>query len=292
MSLSFKERNAEYVNYIEKYLAESCFRYDTEPQQTLFEAMRYSLLAGGKRLRPIFVFDFCRMCGGDWKQAVPFAAAVEMIHTYSLIHDDLPCMDNDDYRRGALTNHKVYGEAVAVLAGDALLTAAFSYLAQAPFSAETRIRAVEVLSNCAGELGMVGGQVLDMQSEDRQCTAQEVLDIQNRKTGALIRAACVLGVLAAGGTQSQLNAANDYAAHLGLAFQIRDDMLDVIGDAKKLGKAVGVDSEKNTFVQLYGLEQCDTMVRDHTMQAVNALREFKDPAFMTELANRLPSRTM
>lgn len=292
MSLSFKERNAEYVNYIEKYLAESCFRYDTEPQQTLFEAMRYSLLAGGKRLRPIFVFDFCRMCGGDWKQAVPFAAAVEMIHTYSLIHDDLPCMDNDDYRRGALTNHKVYGEAVAVLAGDALLTAAFSYLAQAPFSAETRIRAVEVLSNCAGELGMVGGQVLDMQSEDRQCTAQEVLDIQNRKTGALIRAACVLGVLAAGGTQSQLNAANDYAAHLGLAFQIRDDMLDVIGDAKQLGKAVGVDAEKNTFVQLYGLEQCDTMVRDHTMQAVNALREFKDPAFMTELANRLPSRTM
>ena len=136
-----------YQEYIEEYLDEQCFCYDSEPQKILFDAMRYSLLAGGKRLRPVLVFDFWRMCGGDWRSAAPFAAAIEMIHTYSLIHDDLPCMDNDDYRRGKLTNHKVYGEANAVLAGDALLTAAFSYLAKAPYSADVRIRAVEVLAN-------------------------------------------------------------------------------------------------------------------------------------------------
>ena len=240
-----------YQKYIEAYLDEVCFVYE-QPQQILFESMRYSLLAGGKRLRPVFVMDFCRMCGGDWKQAVPFAAAVEMVHTYSLIHDDLPCMDNDDYRRGRLTNHKVYGEANAVLAGDGLLTAAFAYLAKAPFDAQTRIRAVEVLADCAGELGMVGGQVLDMMSESRQCTEQEVIDIQSRKTGALIKAACQLGVLAGQGSIEQMNAAAGFAEHLGLAFQIRDDMLDVIGNAQELGKAVGVDGQKNTFVQLYG----------------------------------------
>ncbi len=279
-----------YLQHIEKYLDIDCFRYANEPQQELFESMRYSLLAGGKRLRPIFVYDFCRMCGGDWKAATPFAAAVEMVHTYSLIHDDLPCMDNDDYRRGRLTNHKVFGEANAVLAGDALLTAAFSYITKAPFSAEIRIRAVEVLSECAGELGMVGGQVLDMHSETRQCTAQEVLDIQSRKTGALIRAACVLGVLAGNGSTEQLEAAAEFANHLGLAFQIRDDMLDVIGDAQQLGKAVGVDGSKNTFVHLYGIDKCDEMVKDHTKHAINQLSMFKETDFMKSLAMQLTTR--
>ena len=288
--LNFKDRNQQYVTFIEQYLEEHCFLHDNEPQKVLFDSMRYSLLAGGKRLRPIFVFDFCHMCGGDWKKAVPFAAAIEMIHTYSLIHDDLPCMDNDDYRRGRLTNHKVFGEATAVLAGDALLTAAFSYIAKAEFSAETRIRAVEILAACAGELGMVGGQVLDMQSEERQCTKQEVLDIQSRKTGALIRAACMLDVVAAGGSARQLSAASDFAAHLGLAFQIRDDMLDVIGNAKELGKAVGVDAAKNTFVQLYGLDTCDTMVHAHTEQAIGFLSCFDNTEYMTTLANTLTSR--
>lgn len=292
MSLSFNERSSAYRSYIESFLDEKCFQYASEPQVTLFKAMRYSLLAGGKRLRPIFVFDFCQMCGGNWEQATDFAAAVEMIHTYSLIHDDLPCMDDDDYRRGALTNHKVYGEAVAVLAGDALLTAAFSYLARAPFSAQTRIHAVEVLSNCAGELGMVGGQVLDMQSEERQCTAREVIDIQSRKTGALIRAACILGVLAGGGNDTQISAAGEFASHLGLAFQIRDDMLDVIGNANELGKAVGVDGDKNTFVQLYGLEKCDEMVRIHTDKAIEALSVFSDSQFMVALAKHLTDRTI
>ncbi len=290
--LNFKEQNAAYREYIENYMDNMCFHHDSQPQKTLFSAMRYSLLAGGKRLRPIFVFDFCRMCGGDWQKAAPFAAAVEMIHTYSLIHDDLPCMDNDDYRRGRLTNHKVYGEAIAVLSGDALLTAAFSYLAQAPFSADTRIRAVETLADCAGELGMVGGQVLDMQSEERQCTEQEVLDIQSRKTGALIRAACMLGVLAGEGSDAQLSAAGEFASHLGLAFQIRDDMLDVIGDAKELGKAVGVDGAKNTFVQLYGLDACDRLVHQHTQQALVSLNVFEDTDFMVQLSNQLTMRTL
>ena len=290
--LNFNEQNREYVEYIEKYLDEQCFVYSYAPQKTLFEAMRYSLLAGGKRLRPIFVFDFCRMCGGDWRKAAAYAAAIEMVHTYSLIHDDLPCMDNDDYRRGRLTNHKVYGEATAVLAGDALLTAAFSFIAKAPFPAETGLRAVEILSSCAGELGMVGGQMLDMQSEQRQCTKQEVLDIQSRKTGALICAACMLGVLAAGGSDAQLAAAGDFASNLGLAFQIRDDMLDVIGNAEELGKAVGVDAVKNTFIQLYGLDTCDEMVRSHTEQAVACLQHFNDTQYMQQLAQQLTSRTV
>ena len=289
--MNLAERNSEYLEYITRYLDESCFIWPNEPQQILFESIRYSLLAGGKRLRPVFTFEFCRMCGGQWRKAVEFAAAVEMIHTYSLIHDDLPCMDNDDYRRGKLTNHKVYGEAIAVLSGDALLTSAFNTIIRAAYTPETKVRAVEVLSACAGEIGMVGGQVLDILSEERQCTQQEVLDIQRRKTGALIKAACVLGVLAGGGTAAQVHAAETFADHLGLAFQIRDDMLDVIGDAKELGKAVGVDENKNTFVQLYGLEACDQMVHEHTQKALDALSCFTDTGFMTELANKLTGRT-
>lgn len=292
LSNDINELTKHYRDHIESYFQQKCYIYPAEPQQTLFDSMRYSLLAGGKRLRPIFVFDFCRMCGGNWQDAVTFAAAVEMIHTYSLIHDDLPCMDDDDFRRGNPTNHKVYGEAVAVLAGDALLTSAFNYLTKAPYSAETRIRAVEVLSECAGELGMVGGQVLDMQSEQRHCTVQEVLDIQSRKTGALIRAACILGTLAGNGNEDQIRAASEFADHLGLAFQIRDDMLDVIGDAKKLGKAVGVDGDKNTFVQLYGLDKCDTLVRTHTQQAIEALQAFSDNNYMIHLAQKLTDRTI
>ena len=287
----FDKRFSEYREFIEAYMRDKCFVYPDEPQQTLFESIRYSLLAGGKRLRPVLVFDFCRMCGGDWNRAADFAAAVEMIHTYSLIHDDLPCMDDDDYRRGALTNHKVYGEAIAVLAGDGLLTAAFNRLSMADYSAEARIAAVEILSRCAGELGMVGGQVLDMQSETRQCTAQEVIDIQSRKTGALIRAACLLGVVAGGGSEEQLHAADRFASNLGLAFQIRDDMLDVIGNPKELGKATGVDGAKNTFVQLYGLEECEELVMKHTDEAIDALQAFSDPSFMIALAQYLTGRT-
>lgn len=289
--MNYDNQYALYLSGIEQYLNEQCFCYDSEPQKNLFEAMRYSLLAGGKRLRPVFVFDFCRMCGGDWNKAMPFAAAIEMIHTYSLIHDDLPCMDNDDLRRGKPTNHKVFGEATAVLAGDALLTAAFSYIANADYSADVRIKAVRILSECAGELGMVGGQVLDMQSEQRQCTAQEVIDIQSRKTGALFRAACMLGVLAGEGSDKQLCAAAEFADAFGLAFQIRDDMLDVIGSAEELGKSVGTDAVKNTFVQLYGLDKCDALVKEHTQRAVRAVSCFDDNGFMVQLAQKLTGRT-
>ena len=289
MIFHFKSQYDQYLQYIENYLGE-CFQ-DNAPQQALFDSMRYSLLAGGKRLRPILVFDFCRMCGGDWKAAAPFAAAVEMIHTYSLIHDDLPCMDNDDFRRGKPTNHKVYGEAMAVLAGDALLTAAFSQLAKASFSAEVRIKAVEILSECAGELGMVGGQVLDISSQQRQCTYDDVVNIQSRKTGALIIAACLLGVLAGGGKAQQMDAANCFASQLGMAFQIRDDMLDVIGNAEILGKAVGVDDLKNTLVQLYGINYCNQLVQELTKQAIAVLDEnFSSIEFMRELATWLTER--
>ncbi len=284
-------RTAEYIAFMEDYLANQCLNYPKVPQQTIIESMRYSLLAGGKRLRPIFVLDFCRMCGGDWKAAAPFAAALEMIHTYSLIHDDLPCMDNDDLRRGKPTNHKVYGEAIAVLAGDGLLTEAFSMVASAPFSAEVRIRAVQVLAQYAGALGMVGGQVLDIQSESRECTEQEVLNIQERKTGALIKAACALGVLAGDGSEEQLTWAEKFARHLGLAFQIRDDILDVIGTKEEMGKSVGTDAGKNTFVSLHGLEICERMVKVQTAAAMDCLYFFENNSYMLSLAKSLTDRT-
>ena len=277
-----------YTDRIEGYLS-NCFLKD-EPQKALFEAMRYSLLAGGKRIRPILVQVFCELCGGKAEEALPFAAAIEMVHTYSLIHDDLPCMDNDDYRRGKLTNHKIYGEATAVLAGDGLLTAAFGQLASARLPAQRIVKAVQVLSLCAGELGMVGGQVLDMEAEERECTRQEVLDIQSRKTGALICAACELGVIAAGGTEEQLDAAASYAEGIGLAFQIRDDILDVVGDAAKLGKATGVDKIKNTFVRLYGIKTCEKMIREETDKAISALAVFDHPDYLIDLAEKLAKR--
>ena len=282
-----------YVRHIENYL-DGCFDfYEFEPQSVLFDSMRYSLLAGGKRLRPVLVFDFCRMAGGCWPDATPFAAAVEMVHTYSLIHDDLPSMDNDDYRRGIPTNHKVYGEAMAILAGDAMLTSAFGHIANADsISDGAKIKAVGYLSRCAGETGMVGGQVLDILSEQRECTETEIRNIQSRKTGALIKAACVLGVLAANGTAQQEFAAMEFADHLGLAFQIRDDMLDVIGDAAKLGKATGMDENKNTFVRLYGLPKCEELVQMHTDAAIRALDAFEDNGFMKELALSLVGREM
>lgn len=287
----FEKRTQEYREYIETDLADFLQSFNGEPQAKLYEAMSYSLLAGGKRLRPIFAFDFCRMCGADWKKASPFAAAIEMIHTYSLIHDDLPCMDNDDYRRGRLTNHKVYGEAIAVLAGDALLTDAFARAASAELPGDRIAFAIGVLANCAGSPGMVGGQILDILSEERVCSEQEVLDIQTRKTGALINAACVLGVIAGGGTDEQIRAASTFAAHLGLAFQIRDDMLDVIGDARELGKAVGVDEGKNTFVRLYGLEKCEELVQKYTTLAIKALNAFEEHNYMEALAKSLTDRT-
>ena len=292
MSNDLQKRTAEYRQYIERYLTDyyTCFR--SEPQQLLFDAMNYSLLSGGKRLRPIFTLEFCRMCGSDWKLAAPFAAAVEMIQTYSLIHDDLPCMDDDDLRRGKPTNHKVYGEGMAVLAGDALLTDAFMVASGAKLKKPENIAtAIGLLAQNAGSLGMVGGQVLDINSEERLLTEEEVLAIQSRKTGALINASCVLGVLAADGNELQLEAASRFAGALGLAFQIRDDMLDVIGNEKELGKAVGTDTVKNTFVRLYGLGKCEELVNRYTDIALEALEVFPDHQYLYDLALQLTRRT-
>ena len=289
--MNLEERSREYREYVENYLKDFYAKAHQEPQKPLFDAMEYSLLAGGKRLRPIFAFEFCRMCGADWKKAAPFAAAVEMIHTYSLIHDDLPAMDNDDFRRGRPTNHKVYGEAMAILAGDALLTDAFTLASMAEVKELEDLRtAIGVLSECAGSRGMVGGQVLDIMSEERELTEQEVLDIQTRKTGCLINAACALGAIAGGATQEQFDAACQFAAGLGLAFQIRDDMLDVIGTQEEMGKGVGTDAAKNTFVRLYGLEKCEELVQKYTNYALDALNVFEDTEYITALSKSLTDR--
>ena len=283
---------AEYQQMIEMSLSAQLASLGHIPE-ILFESMDYSLSAGGKRLRPVLLLAACDTLGGDLTNALPFACALEMIHTYSLIHDDLPCMDDDDFRRGKPTNHKVFGEALAVLAGDGLLTHAFARITMAKLPAEGVVAAVRTLADCAGEDGMVGGQVLDMAAEERQCTEEEVRAIQSRKTGALIRAACLMGVIAAGGDEAQMTAARTYADCLGLAFQIRDDILDVVGDAALLGKATGTDAHKNTFVRLYGIERCKEMVAEQTRSAIEALAPYGASAdFLISLAQSLVDREM
>lgn len=285
------DRISEYKTYIETYLKDFYQQFHDLPQAKLYDSMEYSLLAGGKRLRPVLAMEFCRMCGGQWQQAAPFAAAVEMIHTYSLIHDDLPSMDNDDFRRGRPTNHKVYGEAMAILAGDALLTDAFMIASTAQLADPKDMAfAIGMLAECAGSMGMVGGQVLDIGSEERELTEQEVIDIQTRKTGALINAACVLGAIAGGGTEEQIDAAAKFAAGLGMAFQVRDDMLDVIGTQEEMGKGVGTDVKKNTFVRLYGLEKCEELVQRYTQYAVESLAAFEGTDVVVGLAKSLADR--
>lgn len=266
-----------------------------EPRGNLYDAMCYSLLAGGKRIRPVLLMESCRLCGGDPEQVLPFAGAIEMIHTYSLIHDDLPCMDDDDLRRGRPTNHKVYGEAMAVLAGDGLLTAAFEFML-APEVRVPTARATEaagILARAAGACGMVGGQVLDMDGEGRTLGMDELEELQRLKTGALIQAAAEMGCVLAGGSEEQRMALRRYAGYLGLAFQIQDDVLDVVGEAATLGKTVGSDakSEKNTFVTLKGVEACGALVARLTAEAVDALAPFgEDAQALCWLANTLATR--
>ena len=290
--MKIDETSANYRRFIEEYLKEWLQKFENEPQKILYDAMGYSLLGGGKRIRPILTLEFCRLCCGDWQKAAPLAAAIEMIQTYSLIHDDLPAMDNDDFRRGKPTNHKVYGEGMAILAGDALLSDAFGCVASADLPGKDIGLAVSVLAENIGSLGMVGGQVLDIMSEERELSEQEVLDIQSRKTGALINASCALGVIAGGGTEEQLKAACSFAGLLGLAFQIRDDMLDVIGTQEELGKAVGTDETKNTFVRLYGLSKCEELVGKYTAMAIDQLKVFTDTEYIIALAKSLTGRKM
>ena len=258
----------------------------------LQEAMEYSLLSGGKRIRPVLALESCRLCGGDVEDALPFACAVEMIHTYSLIHDDLPAMDDDGLRRGRPTNHVVYGEATAILAGDGLLTAAFGQLAGAGLPAGRVVEAVACLSAAAGPAGMVGGQALDMAGEGRGLTTAELRQLQALKTGALISAAAELGCIAAGGTLEQREKLRRYAQAIGQAFQIRDDILDVTGTQAELGKPIGSDreKEKSTFFTALGLEGCQAEVDRLTREAVAALAGFEHPELHVWLARRLASR--
>ena len=282
----------EYKILIDAKLAEY-FRADDMPQAGLFESMRYSLNAGGKRIRPILVLEFCRITGGDCDKALPAACAIEMLHTYSLIHDDLPCMDNDDLRRGKPTNHVVYGECTAILAGDALQAEAFGTILRSELPAEARAECARILADAVGADGMCGGQFLDMIGENKKLTAQELDEINSRKTGALLIAACTMGVAAAGGSDKQLEAAAMFGAAIGAAFQIRDDMLDVISTSEQLGKPIGSDAQehKNTYMALYGADRCMEMIKKLTEQAKAVLNEaFDDTAFLCELADSMVTR--
>lgn len=265
-----------------------------EGQEAVLEAMRYSVQNGGKRVRPVLTLAFCRAAGGREEAAVPFACAVEMIHTYSLIHDDLPCMDNDDWRRGKPSCHKQFGEDTALLAGDGLLTLAFRTLTDAPIAPEEICRAVALLSDCAGVRGMIGGQVLDLASESGVPDRALLEKIDRLKTGALIEAACVLGCIAAGVRDAAVfEAARSYAHSVGLAFQIVDDILDVTSTREELGKPVGSDdkNEKITFVRLLGLDGCKTLVLDLTERAQAALSAFPgDTSFLRDFAAELAAR--
>ena len=259
----------------------------------LAEAMRYSLLAGGKRIRPLLVLEFCRIAGGDVEKALPVACAIEMLHTYSLIHDDLPCMDNDELRRGKPTNHMVYGECTATLAGDALQAEAFGTILRCDLPPAVKANCAEILAGAVGLDGMCGGQFLDMSWEGRTLTEQELSEINIRKTGALLVAACQMGVAAAGGSELMLAAAGHYGSAIGMAFQIRDDMLDVLSTAEELGKPIGSDLEenKNTYMVLMGREGCERTIAKLTDFAKNVLDEgFEDTAFLKELADALSTR--
>ena len=258
----------------------------------LYESMRYSILAGGKRIRPVLTLEFAHLAGMDWRKAVPVACALELVHTYSLIHDDLPCMDDDDLRRGKPTNHKVYGETLAVLAGDALQPEAFRLILTAPgLAAEQKTACALILAEAAGADGMVAGQVIDTLHAPK--TQEELTEVHHLKTGAMIAGACKLGVAAAGGTEEQLKAAEEYGYQLGLAFQIRDDMLDVMGDADEFGKPIGSDREegKVTYVDLVGLEGCQKLVLDCTAGAKAAVSGLDIEGFLTALADSLAERT-
>jgi geranylgeranyl diphosphate synthase type II len=264
---------------------------ETGPYGRLQQAMSYSLLAGGKRVRPVLVLAFCEALGGDWQRALPFACGIELVHTYSLIHDDLPCMDDDDLRRGRPTCHKVYGETLAVLAGDALQPEAFRLLATAPGMTDTqRAGAVAALAGACGADGMVAGQVLD--TEGYCGNVEQVKLLHSLKTGAMLRCACELGCVAALADEKFTQAAREYGDHLGLAFQVRDDVLDVIADQGELGKPVGSDQAegKRTFVDLLGLEACQAMVERETLLAREALTGFPEAGFLLELAGRLAER--
>ena len=268
---------------------------EDEDLRVLLDSERYSLFAGGKRIRPALTLEFCKLFGGEEEAALPFACAVEMIHTYSLIHDDLPCMDNDDLRRGKPTNHKVFGETTALLAGDSLLTGAFEAAATNRLAgAECSAKAVAYLAGCAGRYGMVGGQIMDLEGERKKLTLDQLVKLHSLKTGALISAAAVMGALAAGVelTDERMQDVVTYAEKIGLAFQIVDDILDATGDAATLGKNVGTDAEhnKNTFLSFYTVEEAQFYANRLTEEAISAIERYPGSEALVALAGWLSTR--
>ena len=271
---------SDFSEKIEKELVSFLPESENENVKTLISSMSYSLTAGGKRVRPMLAAEFAKICGGSEDAVIPFACAIEMIHTYSLIHDDLPCMDNDDLRRGKPTNHKVYGEATALLAGNGLLTHAFGTLvsdrALALNGAEKCAKAVRVLAEYSGADGMLGGQMIDLENEGKSVGADSLKIMDIKKTGALMVAACQLGCISAGADETKIEAATEYAENIGLAFQIIDDILDVTSSTELLGKPVGSDNEndKSTYVALLGIDECRRISKELTEKAVNSLSAF------------------
>lgn len=282
----------EYKNMVENALSLS-FASKGVSYDGLLKAMDYSLTAGGKRIRPILVLEFCRLAGGSPEDALPVACAAEMLHTYSLIHDDLPCMDNDELRRGKPTNHVVFGECTAVLAGDALQAEAFSTILNCELTTPIRANCAAILADSVGANGMCGGQFLDMLGESKTLSLDELNEINKRKTVALLTAACKMGVAAADGSDEMLLAAQSFGENLGYAFQIRDDMLDVISTAEILGKPIGSDEaeEKSTYMSVMGAQRCAQLVSSLTDSAKAAVKNcFNDSAFLCNLADSLVTR--
>lgn len=266
------------------------------PQSIIYDSMRYSLLAGGKRLRPVLMLETGKMCGGNLSDLIPFACAIEMIHTYSLIHDDLPAMDNDDLRRGMPTNHIKFGESIAILAGDALLNKAFEIVsATNTQNPSLTLRAISILAKSAGTEGMIGGQVVDLESENKMIDSDLLKYLHSLKTGAIIRSSCVIGAVLSGASDEQAKAADDFALNLGIAFQIQDDILDVTGSEKSLGKPIGSDKEnnKNTYVTLFGLDKARTLSEKYSKKAIDALNIFGDKAgFLKDMTLYLLNRNV
>lgn len=296
MSGLYTDRTAEYIRMIESALNRLIPGNDCR-QFSVLNAMRYSAENGGKRVRPILTMEFARLCGLDPADALPFACAVEMIHTYSLIHDDLPCMDNDNMRRGKPSCHIKFGEDIALLAGDGLLTLAFDVMLNhadsKKISPRNTLAAAGILASDAGVYGMIGGQVIDLISEGKQVDIETLRTMDHLKTGALIDAACRMGCVIAGAGKERVDAAASYATALGLAFQIVDDILDVTSSTEVLGKPVGSDAEnqKSTYVSLLGIDACRDAVRRLTDNAVRALAHFDaDTEYLAQMAEHLANR--
>lgn len=283
----------DYKSYVDECLDRFFRVQEADALHGYAEAVRYSLLAGGKRIRATLLLEFTRICGGKLEDAADVACALEMLHAYSLIHDDLPCMDDDDLRRGRPTNHIVFGECVATLAGDVLQAEAFGTILRSRLTESARLRCAKLLADAAGFNGMCGGQYLDMLGEGKILNTEELDRINRLKTGALLSASCAMGVAAADGTEEQERAAAEFGALLGLAFQIRDDVLDVISSETALGKPIGSDCDenKNTYMVLLGQKKCEELVLTLTVQAKHVLKEnFSDTMFLEELADSLAVR--